>query len=182
MNDTCDLDYIQRQCKSHKTNRHRLFKRLFRQYPNNAVDKSTKRKRDLLLPRQVAEDFLRYYDQFTPKYQRHGEVYAFFSSLTSVAGAQFVYLKVGRTKCWEKRKKVYVGPSRIEDQILVFRCSNMKKCEDELKLCLRGFEGVSNEWFLIPVERKDYVRHLLKRVVNRTVMRSVYVGIATGTR
>ena len=177
--DTCNLDYIQQQCNSHKTNRHRLFKRLLRQYPNHVVDQSTKRKCNLLLPKQIAQDFLRYYDQFTPKLQLHGEVYAFFASSTSLAGAPFVYLKVGRTKCWERRKKIYVGPSRIQDQILVFRCRNMKKCEDELKLCLRAFQAVSNEWFLIPVARMNFVRHLLRRVVNRTIMKSLYIAITS---
>ena len=46
-----------------------------------------------------------------------------------------------------------------------------RKVENELKCSLRGFQAISKEWFLIPVNKKEFVSRLLKRVVNRVVMK-----------
>ena len=173
----CNLTYIENKCKSHPTNRGRLYKRLKRQYGSKVIEKSTKRKSDLLLPKQLAEEFLYYYHAFSAVRPKFGDVYAFFSTQTTVDGKEFVHLKVGMTKSWEQRKTYYVGPSRILEKILVFRCSDKRDVETELKICLKKFTAISREWFLIPVEKKEYVRCLLKRVVNRTVMKSLYKKI-----
>ena len=178
MEDICrDLTYIEKKCKSHISNRCRLFKRLKKQYGKSIIDMSTKRKRDLLIPNNLAEDFLHYYHAFAAVRPKHGDVYAFFSTTTTIKGFVYVHLKIGMTKKWETRKKSYLGPSRICEEILVFYCSDKRKVENELKPCLHGFKALTKEWFLIPISKKGYVCRLLKRVVNRTVMKSLYKEI-----
>lgn len=175
MEDIChNLTYIENKCKSHKTNRGRLFKRLKRQYGNAIIDKSTKHRRDLLLPRQLAEEFLYYYHAFAAVRPIGGEVYAFYSTTTQKDGESYIHLKIGMTKCWNTRKKSYVGPSRVVEEILVFRCKDKRGVEDELKKCLHGYTAISKEWFLVPIDKKAFVSRLLKRIVNRTVMKSLH--------
>ena len=169
-----NLSYIETICKSNRSNRGRLFKRLKKQYGSAVVDTSSKKRRDLLIPNQIADEFLHYYKNFGAVRPKDGEVYAFFSTTTVVAGQEFVFLKVGMTKCWDTRKKTYVGPSRVVEEILVFHCKDKRQVEDELKLCLRDFQALTKEWFLIPIEKKDFVVRLLKRVVNRTVMKNIH--------
>ena len=178
MEDACyNLSYIEQKCKSNPANRCRLYKRLKKQYGNVIIDISSKKKRDLLIPKQLAEEFLYYYHNFGAVRPKAGDVYAFFSTTTSLAGQEYVHLKIGMTGSWEKRKKAYVGPSRVLEEILVFSCKDKRQVENELKICLRGFEAVSKEWFLIPIDQKDFVARLLKRVVNRTVMKSLHQDI-----
>ena len=175
MEDACyNLSYIEQKCKSNPANRCRLYKRLKKQYGKAIIDISSKKKRDLLIPKQLAEEFLYYYHNFGAVRPKAGEVYAFFSSNTNVGGREFIHLKIGMTKSWDVRKKTYVGPSRVMEEILVFRCKDKRSVETQLKVCLKSYAAVAKEWFLIPVEKKDFVCRLLKRVVNRTVMKSLH--------
>ena len=85
----CDLTYIEKKCKSHPTNRGRLYKRLKRQYGSAVIEKSTKNKRNLLLPKQLADEFLFYYHAFAAVRPKQGEVYAFYSTTTNIKGGGF---------------------------------------------------------------------------------------------
>ena len=179
MEDVCyDLDYLESKTNCNKKNRHRLCKRLLRQYPKHTIDRSTKHKTDLLIPTSLGDEFLFYYRTFQPDLnQKHGFVYAFFSTTTLVNDVPFIHLKIGRTKNYDKRIKSYIGPARITQPLLVLKCGDMRAIEKQMSLCLQKYKAISKEWFLIPIHKQGYVTRLLYRVANRSIMRDVHSDI-----
>ena len=109
--DVCyDLDYLESKTNCHKKNRHRLCKRLLRQYPKHTIDKSTKHKTDLLIPTSLGDEFLFYYRTFQPDLnQKHGFVYAFFSTTTLVNDVPFIHLNT--IPATMARSKLDTGPA-----------------------------------------------------------------------
>ena len=156
----CDLDRLIKLTKRNSAHRGRLHKRLLMRYKSLVTDTSTQKKKQLVIPEKVIQDYVKFC-LYLPEQQDTGYVYSFLASRTIEDDVIYHNLKIGYTKNFEKRRKNYCGPSAVVKVLLLQLVDDARAAEKRLLKAFDHFPRTSREWFLVKDSQLEDVKQLL---------------------